>query len=273
MPCSSAELQSRVVTLPSGITLNYVVQGDPLGQPVVLIHGVGDSWHSYETVLPLLPARYRVYALTLRGHGWSDHPPSGFARADFAADVGAFLEKFDLNQVVLVGHSLGSFVAEQVAADDEGRLRKLVLVGAGPGVIPDPQLRQSLVSSLERLRDPVDYTFARDFQASTIYGSVSPAFFETVVTEALKVPANTWQGVAKAWKQVEDDTTLLSRIRVPTLVLWGDHDEIFLGADQEALIGGIANSRLITYPETGHALHWERPHRFAADLVHFVAEE
>jgi pimeloyl-ACP methyl ester carboxylesterase len=263
--------QSLLIKLPSGITLNYVVQGDPKGEPIVLLHGAGDSWHSYELVLPLLPSKYRVYAVTLRGHGWSDHPTNGFARTDFAGDITAFLQQLDLKGVVLVGHSLGSFVAQQVAADDKGRLAKLVLIGSGPGTVHDPQVRQSIVSTFEQLRDPIDYTFARDFQASTIYAPVPPAFFETLVTEALKAPANTWHGIGKGF-QVAEDPTLLLRIRVPALVFWGDHDEIFSRADEDNLVAKIPHARLAVYAETGHALHWERPERFSADLLKFIAE-
>jgi len=262
--------QSRILTLGSGLSLNYVVQGDPHGQPIVLLHGVGDSWHSYELVLPLLPAKYRVYAVTLRGHGWSDHPRTGFTRQDFAADISAFLRHLDLNHIVLVGHSLGSFVAEQVAADDPGRVWKLVLIGAGPGTIPDAKLRAEIAASFAQQHDPVDYVFARDFQAGTIYAPVPPAFFETLVAEALKLPADTWHGIAEAWQQ-PIDYAFLRRISAPTLVLWGDHDSIFSRADQRLLLEAIPTARLVVYPETGHALHWERPQRFAADLVRFVA--
>ena len=263
--------QSRLVKLPSGITLNYVVQGNPAGQPLVLLHGAGDSWHSYELVLPLLPPKYRVYAITLRGHGWSDHPATGFARTDFAADITAFLEQFNLNRVVLVGHSLGSFVAQQVAADTKGRIAKLVLIGSGPGNVRNPQVRRSILSAFEQLHDPIDYTFARDFQASTIYAPVPPAFFETLVAEALKAPASTWHGMAKSFQQPED-SSLLERIRVPTLVLWGDKDTIFSRGDEDALVSKIPGSKLIVYPEAGHALHWERPDRFASDLLKFIDE-
>ncbi len=260
-----------LIKLPSGITLNYVAQGDTKGKPIVLLHGAGDSWHSYELVLPLLPASYRVYAITLRGHGWSDHPAEGFARKDFAADITAFLQQLDLKDVVLVGHSLGSFVAQQVAADDKGRLAKLVLIGSGPGTVHDPQVRQSIVSTFEQLRDPIDYTFARDFQASTIYAPVPPAFFETMVAEALKAPANTWHGIGGGF-QLPEDPTLLTRIRVPALVFWGDHDEIFSRADQDNLVARIPHAKLTVYADTGHALHWERPERFSADLLKFIAE-
>lgn len=268
-PADITRQQSRLVTLPSGVTLNYVVQGDPAGPAIVLLHGVGDSWHSYDLVLPLLPPTVRVYAVTLRGHGWSDHPRRGYERTDFAADISALLAAFDLHHVTLVGHSLGSFVAEQVAADDTGRIDRLVLIGAGPAAITNAELLKSLTAAFTALHDPVDYTFARDFQASTIYAPVPPAFFETLVAEALKVPAPAWHGIARAWQRAEDGA-VLRRIRVPTLVLWGDHDEIFSRTDQDTIIKAIPDARLVVYGETGHALHWERPERFADDLLRFV---
>jgi len=267
-PEESARPQSLLIKLPSGITLNYFVQGDPKGIPIVLLHGAGDSWHSYDLVLPRLPEKYRVYAITLRGHGWSDHPTEGFARTDFAGDITAFLEQLNLRNVVLVGHSLGSFVAQQVAADDKGRLAKLVLIGSGPGIIRDQDTRQSIGSVFSSIQDPVPYTFARDFQASTIYAPVPPAFFETLVNEALKAPASTWHGLGKGFQSQEP--AVLDRIKIPTLVFWGDKDNFFKKTDEDLLVGKIEGSKLIVYPETGHALHWERPERFSTDLLQFI---
>jgi pimeloyl-ACP methyl ester carboxylesterase len=263
----AAKPQSLLIKLKSGITLNYVVQGDPVGRPIVLLHGAGDSWHSYDLVLPLLSAKYRVYAVTLRGHGWSDHPSDGFARADFAGDIEALLAQLDLHNVVLVGHSLGSFVAQQVAADDQGRIAKLVLIGSGPGIIHDPQERESLATVFGGLQDPIPYTFARDFQASTIYAPVPPTFFETLVNEALKAPAATWHGLGKSFGSQQ--AVALDHIKVPTLVFWGSKDNFFKKEDEELLVSKISGAKLVVYPETGHALHWERPERFAHDLTEF----
>ena len=263
----AAKPQSLLIKLKSGITLNYVVQGDPVGRPIVLLHGAGDSWHSYDLVLPLLSAKYRVYAVTLRGHGWSDHPSDGFARADFAGDIEALLAQLDLHNVVLVGHSLGSFVAQQVAADDQGRIAKLVLIGSGPGIIHDPQERESLATVFGGLQDPIPYTFARDFQASTIYAPVPPTFFETLVNEALKAPAATWHGLGKSFGSQQ--AVALDHIKVPTLVFWGSKDNFFKKEDEDLLVSKISGAKLVVYPETGHALHWERPERFAHDLTEF----
>jgi pimeloyl-ACP methyl ester carboxylesterase len=265
---SISQPESLPIKLPSGITLNYRVQGDPKGTPIVLLHGAGDSWHSYDLVYPRLPEKYRVYAITLRGHGWSDHPTEGFALTDFAADIRAFLIQLDLHNVVLVGHSLGSFVAQTTAAQDDGRIAKVVLIGSGPGVFHDPEAVKAILDAFGSLKDPVPYTFARDFQASTINSAVPPAFFETMVGEALKAPADTWHGLAQA--STKPDPTLASRIKVPTLVLWGDKDAVFKREDEDLLVSKLAHPKFIAYPETGHALHWEQPERFASDLLNFI---
>jgi pimeloyl-ACP methyl ester carboxylesterase len=263
-------LTTSFVKVETGMTLQYVVQGDPRGPVVVLLHGAGDSWHSWELVLPHLPKTLRTYAVTLRGHGLSDHPANGYSRADFAADITALLKRLDLRQVTLVGHSLGSFVAQVVAQNDaEGRLSRLVLVGSGPGKAPDPNAPSPLSSYFAGVRDPIDYEFARDFQAGTAFTPLPPAFLETMIAEVQRVPAAMFHELAKGSADplhVEK----LSRIKAKTLLLWGDQDSMFTRADQDGLLKIIPGSRLIPYANTGHALHWEYPERFAKDLSEFM---
>jgi non-heme chloroperoxidase len=105
---TSDSLTSQLIKTKAGITINYVVQGDPNGPVIVLLHGAGDSRHSWEHVLPLLPTKYRVYAITLRGHGLSDHPETGYTRSDFAADILDILDQLHIYHVTLVGHSLAA---------------------------------------------------------------------------------------------------------------------------------------------------------------------
>ena len=258
-PPDAPQLASSLVKLRNGTTLHYVV-----------LHGAGDSWHSWELVLPRLPSKYRVFAVTLRGHGASDHPAAGYSRADFAGDIAELLEQLDLRNVTLAGHSLGSFVAQFVAeTDDSKRLKRLVLIGSGSGAPRNSSTRQELGNAFESIKDPVGYNFARDFQASTAYGPIPPGFFETMVDEALKVKANTWHELGRGLA-LPDALERLRRIQVPTLVFWGNRDTLLTRADQDELIANIPNSRLVVYPNTGHALHWEQPERFARDLVEFM---
>ena len=260
------ELTSLLYKTKAGLTLNYVQQGDPKGRVIVLLHGAGDSWHSYDRVFPLIPKHYRVYAITLRGHGLSDHPESGFSSADFAGDILDFLDGMKIHHATLVGHSLGSFVAQKVAELDTDHLDRLVLIGSGPGLVK-PSTETSVLSAFSRLQDPIPYTFARDFQASTIYHPVPAQFFELWVAEAQRVPASTWHGLGQGHREPVEE---LKKIRIPTLVVWGEKDSIFSRADQELLVSTLPNSTFSAYPETGHALHWERPERFARELLAFV---
>ena len=262
-------ISSQVIKLKNGITLNYAVQGDPKGPVIVMLHGAGDSWHSFARVFPLLPASYRVYAVTLRGHGLSDHPDSGYSRADFAGDILDFLDQLHIQHATLVGHSLGSFVAQKVAEQDTGHLDRLVLIGSGPGTHRAGSSEEEITSPFARLTDPVPYTFARDFQASTIYYPVPAWFFELMVGEAQRVPAATWHGLG-ASISAGDSLDQLKKIRLPTLLFWGEKDSIFHREDQETLLKNIPQAQLKDYPETGHALHWERPERFTADLLAFI---
>jgi len=265
------QLTSLLIKVKTGITLNYVVQGNPNGPVIVLLHGAGDSWHSYDRVFPLIPPSYRVYAITLRGHGLSDHPAVGFLRTDFAADILDFLDQLHIHHATLVGHSLGSFVAQTVAEEDTDHIDRLVLIGSGPGFQPNHSATDEIKSAFSGLQDPIPYTFARDFQASTIYGSVPASFYETLVSEAQRVPASTWHGLGSDFFG-NDSFDDLKKIHVPTLVLWGEKDNFFKKEDQDVLVKTLPHGVLKVYPETGHALHWEQPEKFASDLLGFIAK-
>jgi non-heme chloroperoxidase len=263
-------LATAFVKVDTGLTLQYVVQGDPKGPVVVLLHGAGDSWHSWELVLPLLPKTFRTYAVTLRGHGLSDHPKSGYGREDFARDITSLLKVLDLRNVTLVGHSLGSFVAQVVTENDaEGRIRNLVLIGSGPGRPRDPSKPSELSSYFASVKDPIDYQFARDFQAGTAFTPLPVSFLETMIGEVQRVPAAMFHELAKGLTDPEY-AEKLGRIKAKTLLLWGEKDSMFSKRDQDDLLKIIPGSKLIPYPDTGHALHWERPLRFARDLAEFM---
>jgi pimeloyl-ACP methyl ester carboxylesterase len=259
----------KSVQLPGRVRLEYVEQGDPAGIPVVMLHGVTDSWHSFGPVLPHLPESVHAFALTQRGHGDADRPASGYRTRDFAADVAAFADALRLGPVVVVGHSMGSTNAKRFAIDYPARTRGLVLVGTFATYRNNPTLVEFWQSAVSTLTDPIDPDFAREFQESTLARRLSPAFLETVVRESLKVPARVWRAAFEGF--LEDDfASELGEIAAPTLVLWGDRDRFARRTDQDALVAGIAGSRLAVYEGTGHALHWEEPERFAVELTSFV---
>lgn len=258
----------KAVKLRNQIQLQYVEQGDPACLPVLLLHGYVDSWHSFERVLPHLPESVRVMALTQRGHGDADRPAEGYRSTDFATDLAAFMDALGLDSAIVGGHSMGSFAAQRFALDFPHRTRGLVLIGSSVAMRGNPVWLE-LGESVCRLTDPVDPSFVREFQKSTLAQPVPPAFLDTVVHESLKVPARVWRAAWEALSET-DWSEQLGRIGAPTFIAWGDQDALFPRSGEDALVAAIPGSRLVVYPGSGHALHWEEPERFASDLMTFI---
>ena len=258
----------RVIELSDGVRLQYVEQGDPSGTPVLFLHGMTDSWRSFELVLPHLPPWFRALAVSQRGHGDSSRPAEGYHPDDFTGDVAAFVDRLGMERPVIVGHSMGSVVAQLVAARSPDRARGLVLAGAFPGYRGN-RVVADLVDAVTRLADPVDPAFVREFQESTIARPIPAWYLDTVIAESLKLPARVWHAAFNGLLAL--DAIPVSAIVAPTLVVWGDRDAVAGRVDQDALVAGIRGARLTVYEGTGHALHWEEPARFAADVAAFVA--
>ncbi len=263
---------SNSIALPTGVTLPYVEQGDPNGVPVILLHGVTDSWHSFELVLPHLPPRFHAFAVTQRGHGDADRPLTRYGFRDFAADVAAFLDVLQIKTAVLVGHSMGSGVAQRFALDYPDRLLGLVLEGSFASLSTTPAVQEFWDTVVSTLTDPIDPHLVREFQQSTLAQPVPDTFFETVVNESLKVPARVWKATFLTFLQ-EDWSSELGKITTPTLIVWGDQDAFCPRSDQDLLKATIANSRLLVYSGAGHDPHWEEPARFAHDVVAFIEQQ
>lgn len=257
--------------LATGVSLPYAECGDPAGVPVVMLHGVTDSWHSFEPVLAHLPASIRALALTQRGHGDADRPAGRYRTRDFAADVAAFVDSLGLGPVIVVGHSMGTANALRFAIDHPERVRGLVLAGGFASYRNNAVIVDYWESCVSKLTDPIAPAVAREFQESTLARPIAPEFLELVILESLKAPAHVWREAFSG--MLEDDFTAeLGRIRVPTLCVWGDRDAFPQRRDQEQFLASIPRARLTVYEGAGHALHWEEPARFATDLAAFAAE-
>jgi pimeloyl-ACP methyl ester carboxylesterase len=237
---------------------------------MLLLHGVTDSWRSFEPVLPHLPPSIRAFALTQRGHGDAERPARGYRTRDFAADITAFADALGLASFIVVGHSMGSTHALRFAIDHPRRTRGLVLLGCFASYRSNAGLVEFAQSAVYPLTDPIDPRFAREFQESTLARPVPQAFLDTVVQESLKVPARVWRAAFEGLFE-DDFADELHAVGAPTLLLWGERDALTPRQDQEVLLRRIPGARLRVYEGTGHGLHWEQPARFAAELAAFAA--
>lgn len=258
-----------VVSLRDGLSLPYAERGDPDGRPVLLLHGYTDSWRSFEGVMPHFPAAIRAIAPTQRGHGDAGRPASGYRPQDFADDLVRFMDARGLDRAVIVGHSMGSAIAQRVTLDHPDRVTGLVLVGSFATARGNPGVAELWNDAVATLKDPVDPSFVQAFQRSTLARPVPPGLLDVVVAESLKTPARVWRAALEGLMQA-DHAVELGRIDKPTLVVWGDRDEFFPRSDQDALLAAIPRVRLLVYEGAGHGLHWEKPERFARDVATFA---
>jgi non-heme chloroperoxidase len=259
--------------LSTGVRLHHAEQGDQAGEAIIFLHGYSDSWFSFSRVLPLLSPSYHAFALTQRGHGDSDKPECCYTPDDFAADVDAFMDAVGIEEATLVGASTGALFAQRVALSYPRRVSRLVLIAAQT---PAHELEalSGLREEVRALEDPVPPEFVREFQKSTIYHPVPQEFLETAISESLKLPAHVWRDyLEQAVLSIDHDYVLeLREIKAPTLILWGEQDALFPREEQERLATKIPGATLKIYPESGHAVHWERPEEVVRDLEEFMKE-
>ncbi|GGN79538.1 alpha/beta hydrolase [Streptomyces albiflavescens] len=251
-----------------GVTLPYAEAGYPSGTPVVFLHGLADSWWSFEPLLRRLPPSLHGYAPTQRGHGDADRPAQGYAPGDYAADLVAFLDAVDIPGALLVGASSGGVAARMVAGSHPDRISGLVLIGV-PGTLTDKPAVTGLRESVEGLSDPVPREFVEDFMARTANRPVARGLVETMVEESLKLPAYVWKETLRGLLEADLRATLAG-ILVPTLVIWGDQDDILPRDDQQTILDAVHGAHLLAYEGAGHVVHWEEPERVLADIAAFA---
>lgn len=235
----------------------------------MFLHGVTDSWRSFQRVLPYLPRSIRAYAFSQRGHGDSSRPDEGYRFVDFSEDLRLFMDAHGIPSAVIVGHSMGSYVAQCFAMTYPSRTRGLVLMGAFTSLCRNAGVRELWNTVVSTLEDPVDPAFVRAFQQSTLARPVPSDFLEMIVRESLKVPARVWRGAFADFLEA-DLSQKLSTIAAPTLIVWGDRDAFSGRGEQDRLRTRIPGARLIVYGGAGHGFHWEDPEQFALDLSAFV---
>lgn len=264
------DVEPRYVDLPTGVTLPYVDRGAVGGRQLLLLHAIGDSWHSFARVAPLLPESLHTVVPTLRGHGEASRPVSQYSTSEYAADVVALMDALRIEAAVLVGGSSGGIVARGVALEHPHRVRGLALLGSPAALTGNPVVEAAWEDTVSRLTDPIDVGFLTTLIDACVATPLPTGFRDTLVRESRKVPARVW--IATLRGLLDDDTLpRLGEITCPTRVYWGDADSVLPRSDQEVLVASIPGAELRVLEGGGHCFYWECPHETATDLADFVA--
>ena len=265
----------------NGISLSYTDSGGD-GRPVVLVHGwplSGESWS--EQVPALTEAGHRVITYDRRGFGDSDKPEDGYDYDTFAADLAGLLEGLDLDDVTLVGFSMGGGeLARYVGRYGEDRIHSLVFAGAVPPYLlktadnPDGGPGEDDVAGMEKGAGADRESFLDGFTTSFF-----SAGGELKVTEQQRQAALGLQGKATDAAVVgcigafgrTDFRNDLERVTVPTLVIHGDSDAIVpFEVSGKRTAAAISGSELVVVEDAPHGFNVSHRDEFNRHLLAFL---
>ena len=272
-----ATTEDRFVTV-DGLRLRYREWGSAgADRPeLLLIHGFGNSLQSFRLLAPRLAACCHVVAIDMAGYGLSDKPVDfDYHNGPQARLLIAAAKEIGLRNVVYVGHSLGGAVALQAAVADPAA-RGLVLLN--PGIIRTgvPRIVQVPLPPLPRMSAKM---FAsRDFRGSFLKQSyVDPSIVTEDVIDEVMLAARSegyMTGMTSLMKQYREgeEIILARRVRVPTLIPWGDRDRNKPLQEADELQSMIQGSKLVHFPNAGHYVHEEAPDGVAQAITAWLAE-
>lgn len=243
----------------NGLQLAYEDAGK--GFPVVLLHGWGGRAESFRPVIDRLSGRHRVLAPDLPGFGESPPPPGDWGVADYAEAVLRFMERLDLSKVHLIGHSFGGRIGIYLAAHHPERLEKMVLVDAA-GIRPRQGWRYyTRVYAFKTLRAAVE----------RLPGGRKEAWLERLYTRFGSKDYRDAGPMRRVMVRVvnEDLRPLLSRIPVPTLLIWGEEDRDTPLWMAKIMEREIPDAGLVVLSGAGHFSYLDRFHDFCVIVERF----
>lgn len=253
------------------------------GRPVVLIHGWPLSHKSWSEQIPALEeAGYRVVAYDRRGFGASERPGKGYDYDGFTDDLAGLLKTLDLQDVTLVGFSMGGGeVAQYLAKHGADRVRSAVIAAAVPPALlqsqdnPDGPLTQEAADGMEQGlragRAEFFPGFVNDFYSVDGEVVASPEQVDQAVALALQSDQDAALGAMAAFGGADFRETL-PEISVPTLVIHGDSDAIvpFEGSGQRTA-AAVPGAESVVIAGAPHGLNVTHAQEFNAALLDFLA--
>ena len=229
---------------------------------LVLLHGFTQTGRSWQPVLHALAARYRAIAPDLPGHGgFAERRPASFAACD------AYVRVLADQPITLAGYSMGGRIALHAALSLGPRVRRLVLVGASPG-IADAAERAARAAEDAALADRIEAigleAFVREWGAQPLFDGMPRGIAEIAHADQMR---NTAAGLAAALRGLGTGVMpplwdRLGELTVPVELVVGERDEKFR-AIAERMTAVLVAGRLHVVPGTGHAVHLEAPEAVA----------
>lgn len=260
----------------NGIELYYETQGE--GKPLVLVSGLGYPMWQWYRMVPFLAEHFKVITFDNRGVGQSDKPAGTYTAQMLAADTIGLLDVLNIEQAVIMGHSMGGFIAQAIALDYSQRVEKLILGSTnfgGPHHVPVTAEAMKVLTdvtsdALTRFKNGLGVSTAPGWAEKNpemieewvkwrVANPIEPGPYQSQLAIGLGLLPEAAAFEAK-----------LPAIHIPTLILFGEHDKVVPPANAELLSKKIANSQITIFPDAGHFFPIEIPEAASRAVTQFA---
>lgn len=262
-----------------GIRYHYTEYPAP-GRDVLLIHGFSSSTYTWEKVAPLLQQRgYHVWALDMKGFGWSDKPRgAAYDTVTLTEEVRKWMDAMGLKDAVIAGNSLGGGVAWLMALMHPDKVNSLILVDAAAYPIEMPSVMKmstlplsAAVSKLFFSRGIVRWSLREVYyHRDRITNAQVDAYYDRLRTKnALDAQIAVVQSLD--YKKFEPYIRRIPEIKKRTLIIWGENDRWVPLHVGQRLNKELPASTLVVIPSCGHIPQEEHPDVTAKHMAEFIA--
>ncbi len=275
MAANPAELATETIEVATGIRMNYRRVGE--GEPLLLIMATSGSLGMWAPLEPALAARHDVISFDNRGLGGSERGDGPISMASMADDAAALLDALKVPRAHVLGWSLGSTVAQELALRHPSKAGSLVLYAtwgrtdryeaAVLAALGYPWAHDDLEAALTVLSLAFSPEFVNSDDFEPTMEQFLPLFPST--PEQMRVVVEQWDA-----DRAHDTLDRLGEIKAPTLVIAGEQDVLTSPRYGEAVAQAIpgAQFKLLTGAGSSHALMWERPEEFLGLVLDFLGQ-
>lgn len=233
-----------------GKKINYEVRGQ--GKPIVLLHG----WlASLETMAPLarhLEKNFKVYSIDIIGFGKSELPDKPLNTDEFGDFLKELLEKLNIKNPILIGHSNGGRIIINYAGRNLGEINKIVLIDSA-GIVPKRSKKYYIKMYTFKFLKKILNIFPNTEMTNNIRKRVLGKFGSSDYKNSPEVLKGTMSIILN-----EDQKYLIPNIKAPTLIIWGDKDTATPIEDGKTMEKLIPGSGLVVFEGAGHFSYLDR---------------
>ena len=270
--------QSKFINI-QGVYVHYRDEGNQNDSiPLVLIHGTSSSLHTWDSIVPALVGKKRIIRLDLPAFGLTGpHPQRDYSINFYNQFIDAFLNAIGVQQYIIAGNSLGGSIAWNQALAYPNKVKQLVLINSGGypkknekgnigfKLASTPVVGDVLLKFTPRgiIRKSVEDVYSDKAKVNEV---LVQRYFDLLLREGNR------NATLDIFKQriIFGSSERIKNIKTPTLIIWGEDDQLIDVSNAYLFEKDIQNSQLVILPKTGHVPMEENPLAFLAALKKFI---